>query len=730
MTSAVAISPRTVAVFEQAGLVLKPPPNICVADWAEQNFILSSEDSAITGHYRSSRAPYQYEILNSIREPDVEEIVLKCAAQTVKTLAIKIWLAYFIKEMPSPILFMLPTLDLAKRVSRQRLAPMFRDVPVLRDLLDDRSRRSANSMLEKSFPGGVLFLVGANAPAGICSVPIRVFIADEVNRNNPSAGKEGSALSLGDERTVTFWDRKKVRCSTPTDEHGVISVEYEKTDMRLFYVPCRHCTDPDALVDFRAPWPFGEKIPSGYQVLEWERLVLDKEPPHTATVYACQACGAALTESDKLWMLRYGHWIAQHPEVKLRRGYMLNGLYSPFRTWAEITDKWFDALKHREDKTKQQVFINTVLAREYGDEAETLSSDDLKGRVEDYPCPVPDGVTVITAGVDVQADRIELLVRGWGKGQESWLIDRKVFEGDPSRLEGEDTVVSTDPDVAPVKRRSPWERLDEYLQRAFYLHARGVRLPIACTFIDSGYLSQVVYEFCKPRASRWIFAIKGVSGFGKPPLGTPTRNNRMRLRVYPLAVDEIKATIYRRLTLASPGAGYYHFSRTHCDDDYFAQLTVEQLKRKNVRGYRVRFWQKPEGARNEALDMEGYAWAAFLRLGDKPEELLKTLREQLLERAKFAAAERRAKVPAGQLPLLDVPRPEPEPEPEPDVQTSSDAEQLAEVPEAASVKPEATEPEAGLGENEYKIAEQLDEGGEDPEPEEESQIVVRRGSWL
>jgi phage terminase large subunit GpA-like protein len=214
------------------------------------------------------------------------------------------------------------------------------------------------------------------------------------------------------------------------------------------------------------------------------------------------------------------------------------------------------------------------------------------GRREEYPCPLPDGVTVLTAAVDVQKDRLEFLVRGWGKGQESWLVDRKVFEGDTSKLDGQDAVQREGDEVA-FMRDSPWQRLDAYIDRAAYLHARGVRVRIACTFIDSGDQASVVYEFVKPRAKRWIYCIKGVTGFSKPPLGQFTTSNRAKVRLYPVAVDEIKSTLHRRLKIGTPGAGYLHFSREFCDEDYFKQLTAEQLKRKQVRGYPVRYWEKP-----------------------------------------------------------------------------------------------------------------------------------------
>jgi phage terminase large subunit GpA-like protein len=361
------ISPLVESVFLEAAKQFKPPPRLSIAEWADRNFVLSSEDSAEPGRYRTARAPYQREILDALGEAEVEDLVLCCAAQTVKTVAIKIWIAYFVKEDPSPILFLLPGLDLARRVSRQRLAPMFRDVPVLRGLLEEGANKAGNATLEKSFPGGVLFLVGANSPAGLSSVPVRIVFADEINRYPASAGSEGSPLELAEMRTSTFWNRKKVKASTPTDDHGAITKEYEKSDMRQYWVPCPGCSEKEGKLD-------------GFQVLDFKNLIYDKVDPTVEPVYMCRHCALAIPESSKAWMLERGEWRARRPEVKSRRGYHISALYSPFFTWAEVAAKWRNAMEHREDKNLLRVFVNTVLAEPYNDDAEVLDSSELMAR--------------------------------------------------------------------------------------------------------------------------------------------------------------------------------------------------------------------------------------------------------------------------------------------------------------------------------------------------------------
>ena len=663
------ISPVTQSVFFEAAQVLKPPPRLTICAWAEREMVLSSEDSAEGGsRYRSERAPYQREMMDAILDPMIEEVVFMIASQCGKTLVMKNILGYFMKQDPSSIVWMVPTLDLAKKVSVQRLAPMFRDVPVLRNLMETGARKTGNSILEKSFPGGVLFLVGANSAASLSSMPIRIVLADEEDRYPASAGAEGSPIKLISARQKTYWNRKRVRASTPTDNASAIAAGYHDSDRRKFWVPCPHCSQ------------FAGKL-DGFQVFKWKRLVHGTAPAFLDCVYPCEFCGAALTNADKHWMLSRGFWQKEHDACEsaltahrtthseevldckecdlLQRalddapaadhsvaGFWLSEMYSPFVSWSEMCEAEYEAKRHRENPNLMRVFVNTALAEVFEEEAEILDGSELMRRRESYPPPaLPDGVTVLTAGVDVQQDRLEIEVVGWGKGEESWSVDVIRFDGDTAALTG------------TAGRPSPWENLDSYLRSARFHHQRGVYLPIAACFVDSGYRAQEVYAWTAPRNNQRVFASKGVSGFGRAPLSKWNRANRARAKLYPVAVDVLKETTYARLRIEEPGAGYMHFSseltnaagylplvegtRLANDSDFFAQLTAEKIVSKPVRGYPVRHWElRVAGSRNEALDRRVYAYAAFLSLSERPATMLERLRKLLLAEARRLAASR------------------------------------------------------------------------------------------
>lgn len=656
------ISALVQSVFSEAAQVLKPPPKLLISEWAEREFILSSEDSAEPGRFRLSRTPYLRGILDSVLDPRVEEIVLFTAAQCAKTTALKIILGYFMKEDPSGTLYMMPTLDDAKKWSRGRLAPMMRDVPALRGLIGEGARKGENNTLFKTFPGGFLNIVGANSPSSLTSWPTRLVLADEEDHYPLSAGSEGDPVSLAAERTTTFWNRKIVHSSTCTIKGlSRIEAKYLVSNKQRYFVPCPGC---------------GE-----FQALRWDRLVKDIEQQDPEPVYPCEACGLAITEFDKPKMLNAGEWRAERPEVTRTAGFWLSAMYSPFTSWSQMVVKFREAKRERENPEKLKTFINLSLAETWEEQGEVVEYSELERRREHYPPPaLPDGVTVVTGGVDVQGDRLELEVVGWGKGEESWGVDVQLFEGDTAKSE-------------------VWDRLDDYLLNSRFLHARGVYLDIAAVFVDSGFRANEVYRWTGARNDRRIYASKGMSGWRRPPLGPYTRANRHKVKMYPVGVDVIKEIVYARLRLTEAGAGYMHFSLGKHTQEYFRQLTAERLVKKYQHGFPVRYWEKPAGARNEALDMRVYAYAAFLSLSTNPAAMLEHLRRDLLAQARQQAQIRRLKVDPNQLSFLEKPLEAAAAVPEAVAQTSAQNE-------AAPQKSE--EKDVSLGAEEYKAAEVLD----------------------
>lgn len=505
-------------------------------------------------------------------------MAIMSSAQIGKTELLNNVVGYYVDYDPSPILVLQPTLEMAQTWSKDRLAPMLRDTPALRfKVKSPKSRDSGNTMLHKPFPGGHITMAGANSPASLASRPIRIVLFDEVDRYPVSAGTEGDPVSLARKRTATFWNRKVILTSTPTIK-GVsrIEEEFELSDQRRYHVPCPHCEEK--------------------QVLKWSNIVFDKDDPSTAH-YAC-VNGCVIDESKKQWMLMRGEWIAEAP-FKGRAGFHLNELYSPWRRWSEIVVDFLEA-KDRPDKLK--TWTNTSLGETWEEKGESLEYGSLMSRVEAYDSEsLPDDVLFITASADVQGDRVEALSQGWGRDMEHWDIEHKIFWGDPARKE-------------------VWQELDAWLLKTYSVAGRG--LKVACATVDSGgHHTDHVYNFCKARQGRRVFAIKGSSQYYAPVASKPTQTGRQRVMLYSVGTDTAKDTIVLSwLKNDEPGPGYIHFPND-ADEEYFRQLTGEQRKTVFFRGNKRLKWEKTR-ERNELLDLHVYNYAAYVILAPDIEAIV------------------------------------------------------------------------------------------------------------
>lgn len=554
---------------------LRPRPVTSVSTWADHYRILTSKGSGEPGPWRTERTPYLREIMDALSTTSpVQRVVLMFAAQLGKTEVGLNWIGYVMHHAPAPMLTVVPTLEVRKRWVKQRLDPLITETPVLRAILDSRrARDSSNSEDMKDFPGGMLVIGGANSAASLSSMPIRYVLCDEVDRFPWEVGQEGDPLGLIDERTKTFPRRKVMLVSTPTVKGASrIEMEYEASDMREYHVPCPHCDAP--------------------QVLRWRhpdgRYGLIHNEATGAVYYACRECGERIDEHHKTQMLARGRWIARHPDRAVR-GYWLSGLYSPIGlgfSWAELWDKWKQA---HGDTANLKRFINTTLGEAWEEQGDSIDDMALIARAETYAERLP--IQIRTAGVDVQKDRLEATIDGWGADEECWTLDHLIIAGDTTR-----------PEV--------WAALDTELKEA--------RVQIAA--IDSGYNTSMVYDFCRSR--RWAIPIKGVSGMGRP-LVEDEKKRRLRLRrrtktgvqVEPVGVDQGKALIYARLKLPVAGKGYIHFPVDAAfDDEYFAQLAAEKLVTK-IRGGRPHQEWVQTRPRNEALDCKLYSLVALRLAG-------------------------------------------------------------------------------------------------------------------
>lgn len=558
---------KTMSLFKQfAKEIMAPPPDLTVSEWADLHRRLSSESSAEPGQWKTSRAPYQRGIMDAVTDASYEDIVIMASAQVGKSELILNVIGYFIDHDPSPMLVIQPTLDKAKDFSKERLAPMLRDSPTLRKkIADPKTRDGGNTTLQKSFPGGYVALGGANAPSGLASRPIRILLADEIDRFPISAGTEGDPLDLAEKRTNNFYNRKKIKVSTPTTKGASrIETEFNLSTKEYYHLPCPSC---------------GE-----YQPLKWGQIDFETE------CHRCRECGFLHTEYE--WKPQEGKWVAEQPDATIR-GFHLNELLSPWRKWKEIIDAFKKAKVKGNEAMK--VWMNTSLGETWEEEGQELNDDELLNRLEDYEAEVPDEVKILTAAVDTQDDRFEIEVMGWGEGKESWGIEYHVIRGD-------------------LKRPHIWEELDEYLSRT-WSKRDGKRFGIACTCMDSGgHFTQEVYRFTKPREARRIYAIKGKNtgkGEYEPLIATHSRTKLNKALLVSLGVNDGKSRVMSNLQITDFGPNYCHFPKHRgYNDEYFRGLTAERLETRYERGVPYQVWRKLR-ARNEPLDLRVYNTAAL-----------------------------------------------------------------------------------------------------------------------
>lgn len=564
--------PVAALALTEAFQVMRPPPNLTVSEWADRNRMLSPEASAEPGKWDTSRAEYQRGVMDAANDPAVNTIVLMFGSQTGKTSIEENLVGFHIEQDPSPILFVMPTLEMASAFSKDRLSPMVRDTPALHGKIGEaRTRDADNTLLHKGFPGGHITIAGANSPASLASRPIRIVIADEVDRYPPSAGAEGDPVSLAVKRTATFWNRLVVLSGTPTVK-GFSRIEdaYEESDKRRYWVPCPECGHVQTLVWRNVRWPRGK--------------------PEEAR-YACGDCGSLWSDVARWRAVQAGEWRAEE-EFNGTAGFHLNELYSPWARLAETAQNFLEAEPHPE---RLKVWINTSLAETWEEDAERVDPNALEGRLEKWVGSFPGGILVITAGVDIQDDRIEIEVVGWGLGEESWSLAHKVIYGDPST-------------------KDIWNELDDYLQLRWSVAGKG-ELPISCVAVDTGgHYTQAAYEFCKPRYNRRIYAIKGMSTAGRPVWPKrASKNNKGKVNLFIVGVSSAKDIIFSRLKERQAGPGYCHFPEGR-DGEYFRQLTAERVVTRYVQGFPQRVYVKDPSTRNEALDCRVYAYCALVAL--------------------------------------------------------------------------------------------------------------------
>ena len=553
---------------------LRPPTRMLISDWAAQHRRLSSEDSARTGKFVAF--PYQIGIMDAPLEPGIEDVSVMGSAQWGKTVVKMNIMGYFIDQDPCPMMDVEPTLEMANTFSKDRFDPMVRDTPVLTGkvaAIDDKKKKG-NAIRRKEFPGGQLTISGSNSPASLAARPVRILLGDDIDRFKITA--EGDSWRLAEKRTTGFWNRCRITFTTPTVKDASRGqLRWESSDQRVFMVPCVHCKHKQRLV--------------------WAGLkyTLNVDGSVGDVWYECEKCHGKISERHKSKMIYSpaAAWVKLNPKVTNHAGFHISELYNLLSTWKEVVKQF---IRDKKDPETLRVWVNTVLG-ELWEETETMGMNAaaFADRIEDYEM-VPAAATILTAAIDVQENRVELLVEGWGKDEECFHVHHQVIPGNFARS-------SVQRDVALALDRT-------------FKNENGLDMPIDLTVIDSGYMAQTVYKFVKHQSSvRSIVTVKGYQGAGKKLLHKVQQEKRVRVTLIIAGVDEGKEIIYDRLTIEEPGPACIHFNQ-QCGAEYFAQLTSERRKTKYKYGHAVRVWEKAASARNEILDMKVYNLVAIRHL--------------------------------------------------------------------------------------------------------------------
>ena len=515
-------------------------------------------------------------------------------------------IGYIVAQDPGSILYIQPSEADGKKFSRQRIAPMFRASKDLRGKVAVvKSRDGGNTILQKMFPGGSLTITGSNSASALSSMPIRYVIGDERDRWADSAGTEGDPWELARARQITFYNRKAVEVSTPTIKgSSKIEESYNDGTQERWVHQCPNC---------------GEYNEICYETIKHEHIKkeINGKEYHKVIIkgHACPDCGHLFSQDEM--RKQPAKWQAENPEAYKTgcRSFWLTAFASPWVSWESIL---LDVHKNEDNPEKLKAIYNTKLGKLWEHRDFAQSDEELLQRLEDYGAELPDGVLVLTCGVDTQDDRLEYEVVGWGKNGESWGIKKGYIMGDPDTAD-------------------PWARLDDVVEHV-YKFKSGQGLGITITLVDSGgHKTQSVYAECRKRQTKRVFAIKGRGGEGIPIVNPPKRvaakdNKRITCWLYSLGVDAGKATIYANLQVQTPGPKYCHFPQGDdrgYDINFFNGLISERMiKKRTASGFKWAWEKLPGHRRNEALDCRNYALAGLRIIDPDFDALALRLKEQ------------------------------------------------------------------------------------------------------
>jgi len=571
-------------VFEAGREGLAPDRDLTVSQWADSERVLSNISSPEPGPWRTERVPYMREIMDALTSTSpFKKVVFMKGSQIAGTEAGLNWIGYCMDVSPGPMLYILPNMTFARDYSNQRLGPMIDESPALKGKVrESRAKKGGSTILRKEFPMGTFGLTGAETSAAVKGKPVKYLFMDEVDEYPKDVKRQGSVIKLAEVRTRNFRGKKIYICSSPTIKGASnIEHEFEQTDKRYYFVPCTSCSHMQRLVWAQVKWESGN--------------------PKSAH-YECIKCGHKMQEYEKQAMLANGEWRATATsKSKDLVGYHLSALYSPvgWLSWSDCVEQFLEA---KEDRLLLKVFVNTVLGETFEERGDAPDWEIVAARRETYQQNiVPNGAVFLTAGVDVQKDRLEMEIVGWGRGKTTWSVAYRTIWGNPD-------------DEDPGK--NPWEKLDSVLMETFEREDGG-HVPIHMLAIDSSAYTMIVYDWARRHPPGRVMAVKGMDGLTqilRQPkfVDIDIRGKRIAngVRMWGAGVSMAKMELYTMLRLKRNAdgtfpPGYMHFPAY--DDIWFQQMCSEQLVTRTKADGTTQFvWILPEGKKNEALDCRIY----------------------------------------------------------------------------------------------------------------------------
>ena len=573
---------------------LTPDPALWIDEWSRQHAYIPRQGNAESGKYDLSRTPYAAEVLRVLSpEHPCTRVVVMAASQMLKTQSAMNWMMATIDAAPANILALMPSEDLASRLSA-RINATLNATPRVAGLFSaPRSRDGKNTDSVKTFRGGTIHIATAGSAANLAEIPARYGYGDEIDDWEADLQGQGDPIEIFENRGSTYGrNRKWYYSSSPKKPRGMSKILelFEAGDQRQYEVSCPHCDERHPLV--------------------WENMRTDEAV--TWARMMCPHCGALIDEHHKTRMLAGGAWVPTATSAHGTASFTISQLYAPlgWTSWLELArlHATAEAALRRGDPTKMQVFFNTRLARVYDRARSVTTAQALMGRAEDLQLrAMPEQALVATMAVDVQANRLEAQIEAWGPGMEHWVVDYVVLDGSP-------TVPPDDPD-------SVWARLDD-IRLAPLRHASGIAITISACGIDSGACTQDVYNYASRRAAAGCVILKGGSRPNRPIIAArPTpqdvewggRRTERGAELWIVGTDVAKDWLFDRIELRS-GPGAMHMPRD-LGAVWFEQFLAERKVRQQRAGRVVEVWRKEQHVRNEALDVSVYNVAMAHKLG-------------------------------------------------------------------------------------------------------------------